>query len=149
MKTEKLRNSICDLLRRKLGVKLERHAEGEDFYLQPEDSAAVDTFFDKDVSAEKLFRANSVTVVRELRTVAQLVQADDKLEKTSREDEKEASEFDKQLLDCLQTVRMVAREEPPREFFTPYSNPKLCIPIFLLYLFLILVVRTGGDLYNY
>ena len=117
--------------------------EDDNFYLEPEDSSAVDTFFAKDILSEKLFSSNNIQATAEVKSISEL------FHHTPHEDNKDLSDFDIQLINYLKTIRAEGREEAPKEFFTPYSNPNLLIPIFLLYLFLILVVRTGHDLYNY
>ena len=143
VETEKARNSICDLIKRKLKIAFEKYIEGESFYIQPENTLVIDSFFSQNIISDKFFITNNIEATPEVKTISELSQTE------IIEDDKYISNFDQQLINYLQTVKVVKRNKPPKEFFTPYSNTKICIPIFLLYLFLILVVRTGGDLYNY
>lgn len=143
VKTEKMRNSICDLIKKKLRIKFEKYVEGESLYLQPENTSAIDTFFSRNVLSDKFFISNNVKATAEVKTISELLQTE------IIEDDKHISNFDQQLINYLETVKVVKRDKAPKEFFTPYSSSRLCVSMFLLYLFLILVVRTGGDLYNY
>ena len=69
--------------------------------------------------------------------------------KQSAESEKDPGDFDNQIVDCLDGIQMEQRQEPPKEFFTTYSDLKVCFPMFLLYLFIILVVKASFAIHTY
>eukprot|EP00829_Urostomides_striatus_P002040 TRINITY_DN1219_c0_g2_i4.p1 TRINITY_DN1219_c0_g2~~TRINITY_DN1219_c0_g2_i4.p1 ORF type:complete len:199 (+),score=36.16 TRINITY_DN1219_c0_g2_i4:130-726(+) len=52
------------------------------------------------------------------------------------------------IMGALQSTPFSARKEAPEEFFTMYSDSMIVVPLFLLYLFIIVLTQTIGSLFS-
>ena len=62
--------------------------------------------------------------------------------------EPEKGDFDSQVMKALQDTPWNARAKAPDDFFLAYSDTTICIPVFLLYLFIIVITKTMGALFS-
>ena len=145
VKTDAIRDSIYELIGKKYPGTWHKCNIKDDFYLQPENSSYIESIFSSQIALESIFRTNNISLKPEPRTVKELLPH----RKEYLEDKKTIAEFDRQILDYLDKIPLEEREEPPKEFFTTYSNFKICFPVFLLYLFVILVGKTAIAIHNY
>lgn len=145
VKTDTIRDSIYNLVTEKYPGRWNKCAIGNNFYLQPDNSSFIESIFSGNLALDSLFRNNNISLRPEPRTVQELFPRP----KRHVEDEKANAEFEHQILDHLDRIPLEEREELPKEFFTSYSNFKIWFPVFLLYLFVILVAKTGIAIHNY
>jgi len=60
----------------------------------------------------------------------------------------EKTDFDSQVMATLQATTLNPRAAPPEDFFLAYSDSAIFIPIFVLYLFVTVILRTGGAIFD-
>ena len=145
MNSESLRNNITTLIKKILRNSFQTLFIGDNFYIQPKDCSTINNLISNKILSDSIILSNKLIVKPETKTITELSQSlSDIIEKPNEGME---NDFDEQVIAHLKKVRLVPREQPPKEFFTPYSDPKLCITMLFLYLFLILVIKTSGDLY--
>ena len=62
--------------------------------------------------------------------------------------EKTTGDFDTQVMAALQNTHPKNRSKAPEEFFLAYSDSTICIPVFLFYLFIIVLTKTVGAIFH-
>lgn len=62
--------------------------------------------------------------------------------------EPESGDFDTRVMKALQDTPLSSRAAAPDDFFLAYSSTTICIPIFILYLLVIVLTKTVGALFN-
>ena len=141
-------------------------------YIQPDDLDVVFTL--TDLTTNKILQENGVNIELEAKSITELnpqkkpapkmeagnlqpapkpelpakANEEEKAVAVEYKQEKVAGDFDAQVMTTLQNTHPKNRSKAPEEFFLAYSDSTICIPVFLLYLFIIVLTKTVGAIFH-
>eukprot|EP00826_Nyctotherus_ovalis_P018054 TRINITY_DN1536_c0_g1_i7.p1 TRINITY_DN1536_c0_g1~~TRINITY_DN1536_c0_g1_i7.p1 ORF type:complete len:169 (+),score=70.78 TRINITY_DN1536_c0_g1_i7:179-685(+) len=149
---------IIDIVKKRTKSEFEKIRIGECFYVQPKDENEIDSLITSDLVDDEYLQKNNITVEPEVKSIAELdtrspkrsstIMAKKQPLKVETEETEDLKGFDQQVMAALQGTSLNARAQPPDEFFVTYSDPSLYFPIFLAYLLVIVLVKTGSALFS-
>ena len=76
------------------------------------------------------------------------VKEEDKAISVEYKHERATGDLDAQVMSALQNTHPKNRAKAPEEFFIGYSDSNVCIPVFLVYLFIIVLMKTYGSIFS-
>ena len=149
---------------------------GDALYIQPAEENDIDVLVMHSWTNETIFQENNINFDPELKSITELAspepakepakvelksmkavpevippgspREEDKVPPQVFVQEKPSGDFDSQVMAALQATSLNPRAAPPDEFFIAYSDANICIPIFVLYLFVIVIIKTAGAIFQ-
>ncbi len=110
---------------------------GTNLYIEPDDEEEIEKVVAFDFDKNEFCAGNSIVVKYERASLAELRAQYSDIKPVSENDavsEQPAATFEDQVMQTLQGTSVAAKAEPPEEFFTFYMNPKIVLPVLLLFL---------------
>ncbi len=177
MKTTVVEDQIYEAVTKRIKSKCARLRVADCFYIQPEDENDIDVIIAGDLSSDPVIQTNSINVDPEVRSLTELApppapkettkvdlktmkaepdvkppakepREEDKVPPQVYVPEKPTGDFDTQVMAVLQSTTLNPRAAPPEDFFMIYSDASAFIPIFVLYLFVLVIIKTAGALFS-
>ena len=166
VKTALVEEEITKIIKGMMKSGCEHAKVGDVLYLQPVDDNDMDSVVEKNVGQDSYFAKNDIKVAFETKTIAELAPQHKKagvakqelkepemkqkasLAEMHEEGKDKAEDFDTQVMKAINETGFKARAKAPDEFFNVSTEPTIYVPIFLLYLFIIVITKTVGAIFS-
>ena len=153
--TQELEDSVFNLVTSETKCKCTRLRIKDRLFIEPEDDDLIEKLMNSGLSTSELcvkhdlkiaYDANDIKCFKKQYSYPFAEEKEVEEKKVEMEEEGEET-FDSKVMRALQETPFSARAAAPKEFFIGYGNCKTCLPIFVLYLFVVLLTKTAINLF--
>ena len=167
-----IEKKIMTLLEKKTNSELSKLRIDNCLYVQPKDMSEIEDLIASDLIEHEYLKSNNINLEGEPKSIEQLEQENQKepakslkykatadldkdptkKEETKNTEDVKGSEDEvkksEEQVTGPQGTALDAKAKPPKDFFLTYTDPSLYFPIFLVYLFVIIIIKVSDPFFS-